>query len=203
MCESAYTLALGLFALGRVFLLKVTHQSFFAFALVPYRARDPNFPNKPPARAVFNPALGRGVCEMLQRVVLCGVRGDWSSAQEWCGGAAQVQKLGAMYRGGINVALAGAVVQYYNAVICVGKQDWAQAQTLLEECAEQLAFTMPDCAAAVWLARARVAFFLHDASGALWACQKCDGLLQDMVSPASEILAPLLAAEYTRINFYY
>jgi hypothetical protein len=111
--------------------------------------------------------------------------------------------LGAIYRGTINVALAGTVVQFYSAVVCVGKQDWLHAQSMMEECAEQLAFTMPDCAAAVWLARARVAYFLNDPASALWACQKCDGLIQDMVSPASQVLAPLLAAEYTRIELRY
>lgn len=199
MWGNEYALALELLALGRVFLLKVVHQSAFSAELVPYRVREPDASNRPLRRTLANPELGRGVCEMLARAIACAGGHDWTRAEEWCTAALQVRTLGALYRGTVNVTLAGAVVQFYSGVVNVGRQDWAAAHANLMECAEQLAFTFPDRAAAVWLAMARLHCYLKNPPAALWSLQKCEGVLADLESPAREILLPLVTAEYTRV----
>jgi hypothetical protein len=73
----------------------------------------------------------------------------------------------------------------------------------LTACAEQLAFTFPDRAAAAWLALARLYCFQNNAPDALWSLQKCEGVVADIASPAREILLPLVTAEYARLNLYF
>ncbi len=203
MWGSEYALALDLLALGRVFLFKVAQRSAFSLELVPYRVRGANGLTTPLPRVLVNPELGRGVCEMLTRATMCAGKREWTQAEEWCAAALRVRELGALYRGGVNVTLAGAVAQYYCGAVRVGKQAWDSAYANLTECAEQLAFTFPDRAAAVWLALARLYCFQNNAPDALWALQKCEGVMTDLETPAREILLPLVMAEYARVNAYF
>ncbi len=203
MESGEYALALELLALGRVFFFKVAHQSAFAPALVPYRVHNANDAHAPLPRAAVNPELGRGVCEMLTRATAYAGKRDWARAAEWCNAARRVRNLGALYRGGVDVTLAGATVEFYCGAVSVGKRDWDGAYADLTECAEQLAFTFPDRAAAAWLALARVYCFQNNAPDALWALQKCEGVMADSQAPAREILTPLVMAEYARVNFYF
>jgi hypothetical protein len=203
MWGSEYALALDLFALGRVFLFKVVHRSAFSAELVPYRVCGTNGVPAPLPRAPVNPELGRGVCEMLTRALMCAGKRDWANAQAWCDAALRVRDLGALYRGGVDVTLAGAVVEFYCGAVNVGKQEWDSAYANLTACAEQLAFTFPDRAAAAWLALARLYCFQNNAPDALWSLQKCEGVVADIASPAREILLPLVTAEYARLNLYF
>lgn len=203
MWGSANALALELMALGRVFLLKVAHQSAFPDALVPYRARGTNGAHAPLPRVLVNPELGRGVCEMLTRAIVCAGKREWAQAQEWCDAALRVRDLGALYRGGVDVTLAGAVVEFYCGAVQVGQENWERAYANLTVCAEQLAFTFPDRAAAAWLGLARMYCFQNNAPDALWSLQKCEGVVADIASPAREILLPLVTAEYARVNAHF
>lgn len=203
MWGSEYALALDLMALGRVFLFKVVSRSAFSTELVPYRVHGTNGTGAPLPRAVVNPELGRGVCEMLTRATASAGKRDWANAQEWCNAALRVRKLGALYRGGVDVTLAGAVVEFYCGAVCVGNQDWDGAYANLTECAEQLAFTFPDRAAGAWLALARIYCYQNNAPDALWSLQKCEGVMTDIASPAREILQPLVLAEYARVNAHF
>lgn len=203
MWSSEYALALELLALGRVFLFKVVHRSAFSAELVPYRVHGTNGVTAPLPRAPVNPELGRGVCEMLTRAMVCAGKRDWERAEEWCDAALRVRKLGALYRGGVDVTLAGAVVEFYCGAVHVGKQEWDSAYANLTECAELLAFTFPDRAAAAWLALARLYCFQNNAPEALWSLQKCEGVMLDLESYSREILQPLVTAEYARVNLYF
>lgn len=200
MSDAEYPLALELLAIGRVFFFKTAYTSSFAPALVPYRMRGGNGAVSSTRQAVFNPELGRSVSEMLTRTIMHCARQDWARAEEWCSAAARVKTLGAMYRGSINIALAAAIVEYYSGVVALGACRLPIAYKCIEDCAEQLAFTSPDRAAAAWLALARLDRFQGNPTCALWALQKCEGLMLDMDLPALEILKPLVAVEYNRIT---
>jgi len=203
MWRDEYALALEVLALGRVFLFKVAHQSAFSTALVPYRVHGSNGVNAPLPRVLMNPQLGRGVCEMLTRATACAGKRDWTQAEEWCQAALRVRDLGALYRGAVDVTLAGAVVQFYCGAVSVGKRAWTDAYANLTACAEELAFTFPDRTAAAWLALARVYCFQNNAPDTLWSLQKCEGVMADLETAAREILTPLVAAEYARCNNHF
>ncbi|OQY80492.1 MAG: hypothetical protein B6D41_20865 [Chloroflexi bacterium UTCFX4] len=103
----------------------------------------------------------------------------------------------------VNPELGRGVCEMLTRATRVGKQAWDSAYANLTECAEQLAFTFPDRAAAVWLALARLYCFQNNAPDALWALQKCEGVMTDLETPAREILLPLVMAEYARVNAYF
>lgn len=192
--------ALELLALGRVFLLRVSHQSHFDADLIPNRIIKSDTQNLPLARVVFNPILGRSVSEMLQRAVRACGHGEWADAEQWCLSASNVKKLPAVYRGTINIELADAVVQYYLGAVLVGKGEIETAVANLTNCAEQLAFTMPDVSAIFWLALAHIHVFQNNLPDALWALQKSYGVSQDSRSGTKDVLRPLLEAEFARIG---
>jgi hypothetical protein len=192
--------ALELLALGRVFLFRVSHQSHFDADLIPNRVINGDTQNLPLARLVFNPVLGRSVSEMLQRAVRACGQGQWADAEQWCVSAANVKKLPAVYRGTINIELADAVVQYYLGAVLVGKGEIETAIADMTDCAEQLAFTMPDVSAIFWLALAHIHLFQNDLPNALWALQKSYGLSQDSRTGTRDVLRPLLESEFAKIG---
>lgn len=192
-------LALELLALGRAFLFRVAHQSHFGADLIPYRIITNGAEAKPIPRTLYNPALGRSLSDMLHRVIRAAGRGDWADAQCWCEQAMQVKGLPAVYRGDIDVELADAVVQFYRATTLVGLGDSPAALDVLNEFGEQLAFTMPDCACAFWLASARICVFQHNLGSALWALEKSSGLSRDCRPATRNLLRPLLETEYSRV----
>jgi hypothetical protein len=179
--------------------LRVAHDSYFSAELIPYRAVNGAPEGTPMPRVVYNPELGRGMCEMLARVTRACGQAKWQEAEDWCRAAAEIRKLPAVYRGAINVELADAVAQYYLGVVQVGKGEVDAAVETLEECAEPLAFTMPDVSATYWLALARILIARSDAPNALWALEKCWGLNRDCRRSTSQVLVPLLEVEYTRL----
>lgn len=192
-------LALELLALGRVFLFRVTHQSHFSNELIPHRVLEQAGAGRPLPRTLMNPALGRSLSEMLHRIVRAAGRNDWTAAQGWCEQAMQVKGLPAVYRGLIDVELADAVVQFYRATTLVGLGDVPGALQVLNDCGEQLAFTMPDVACVFWLAAARVSIFQGNLGSGLWALEKSSGLSRDCRPPMRELIRPLLETEYTRV----
>lgn len=189
---------LELLALGRVFLFRVTHQSYFDLELIPNRVHTGDTQGRPLPRTVFNPALGRSVSEMLGRAIRACGRGDWADAESWCVSASNVKKLPAVYRGTINVELADAVVQYYLGAVSVGKGEIETAIENMTGCAEQLAFTMPDLSAVFWLALADIHLFQNDPANALWALEKSYGLSLDCRAVTRDVLRPLLEAQFAR-----
>lgn len=193
-------LVLDLLALGRVFLFRVAYQSHFSAELVPYRVVKAEAQSVPPLRTVYNPVLGRSLCEMLERVMRACGRGDWAEAEFWCRAAGSVKELPAVYRGSINVELADAVARYYMGVVMLGTGDIDQSIQILANCGEQLAFTLPDLSAPCWLGLARVYAFQRDPANALWALEKSSGLSKDCRRSTNEVLGPLLEAEYRRIK---
>lgn len=193
------TPVLELLALGRVFMFRVAHQTHFSAELVPYRVVKGDAEDEPLPRTIYNPVLGRSLCEMLVRVTRACGRGDWEEAEYWCRAAGAVKELPAVYRGSINVELADAVARYYTGVVMLGMGDIDQSIQILADCGEQLAFTLPDLSAPCWLGLARVYAYRRDAANALWALEKSAGLSKDCRRSTNEVLAPLLEAEYGRV----
>ncbi len=197
--SEAYALALELLAVGRVFLLRVAHQSHFDKELVPYRVLYPEQSGLPLPRSIYNSVLGRSLTEMLLRLARACAQQDWQRAEAWGQAARAVKDLPAIYRGTINVELADAVARYYASAVCVGKNESAKAIQDLNESAEQLAFTMPDVSAVFWLALARIHLRQGEAANALWALEKSSGLSKDCKKSVNEVLRPLLEASYTQV----
>ena len=194
-----FALALGLLALGRVFMLRTVFATHLRKELVPYRVTDPANLQQPLPRHIYNPQLGRTLCEILFQVArFCGRR-EWSAAQEWCNSALQVKDLPAVYRGEINVELANGVARYYLAVVWIGEQKTERAIQALVENAEQLAFTLPDTASPQWLAIARIYAFQKDIPNALWALEKSAGLTRECLPSTTQVLYPLIEAAYWHI----
>lgn len=201
--STPYALVLDLLALGRVFMFQTTLTSHFSAELVPYRGDVQQSAQSSPSRVVYNPQLGRSLGEMLRQVTRLCARGEWRAAQQWCSVASQIKNLPAVYRGEINVELAEAVVHYYRAVVWVGDREFEQAIALLNESAEQLAFTMPEIAAPQWLALARIHIYQSDAINALWALEKSASLTRECRASTAQILRPLIEAEYWRVAPLY
>ncbi len=197
--NDAYALALELLALGRVFLLRVAYQSHLEQELVPYRVISIEVSNQPLPRTLVNPTLGRSLTEMLLRLARACARREWEQADVWAQAACAIKNLPAVYRGQINIEVADAVARFYACAVCVGKNQSVPAAQMLSECAEQLAFTMPDLSAPYWLAIARVHLRSGDTPNALWALEKCAGLMPDCKKSVSGVLRPLLEASYAQV----
>lgn len=174
-------LAFDLFALGRAFILA------------------PPLASSLPGNA-FNPFLGPSASRMLEQAISAGVKGRWYEAEKWCAAAGQIESLGAVYRGPVDVEFATEAARYFHAAVQVGMMHWVKVIMGLEKCGEALAFKLPDPSAAVWLALAQVHCYHLDASSALWALQKGTGLVETRNTVEAQILRVLLDAEYRRVE---